>query len=80
MDMHVTNPERAIRDAVADLLADLPKKLRKHEGAATAAFLNYVDPMEPFPMVYGAAQEQRRVCRTVFTRARARTTNTYCCC
>ena len=77
MDMRVRKPERAIRDAVADLLADLPKKLRKHEGAATAAFLNYVDPMEPFPLVYGAAQEQRRVCRTVFTRASAGPRNAY---
>ena len=78
--MRVGKAEQPIRDAVADLLADLPKKLRKHEGAATAAFLNYVDPMEPFPLVYGAAQEQRRVCRTVCTRARARTTRAYCWC
>ena len=79
MDRQVMKPEQALRDAVADLIADLPKKLRKHEGAASAAFLNYVDPMEPFPWVFTAAQEQRRVCRTDFTRAPPEPRNAYCC-
>ena len=62
-DRRERKPERAIRDAVEGLRADLPSKLRKHENIAVAGLLDYVDERDPFPLVHVASQEQRRVCR-----------------
>ena len=61
--MRQRKPERALRDAVAGLRADLPSKLRKHEDITVRAFIDHVDPRDPFPLVFAACQFERRVCR-----------------
>ena len=77
VDRRERKPERAIRDAVEGLRADLPSKLRKHEDIAVCAFVDYVDPRNPFPLVFVASQCERRVCRCegdIFVSAKSHTT------
>ena len=63
VDDRESNPEGKIRDAVGVLREDLPRKLRPYEDIAVRAFLGYVDPKDPFPLVFGAGQVDRRDCR-----------------
>ena len=63
LDMRERKPERAIRDAVGVLREDLPRKLRPYEDIAVRAFLAYVDPKDPVPLVYAAGEMDRRDCR-----------------
>ena len=70
-DRRERKPERAIRDAVAGLRADLPSKLRKHEDIAIRAFVDHVDE-RPFPLVFVACQYERRVCRRGVARGEVR--------